>query len=84
MGDHIALDTDFDGDWNHLGFVCDTGSYGNYTYTDGGKTKIKYYHNFTVAQHTTNYYAWVSTDTNNWEKSDGSGRCAIVRRNAVA
>ena len=83
-GDHIAYDGERDGDWNHIGFVCDIGTYNYYSYNDNGVTRTKYYRDFTVAQHTTNYYAWTSSDTNNWEKLDGSASFAIVRRNAVA
>jgi hypothetical protein len=83
-GDFIALDYGRDGDWNHLGFVCDIGSYGTYYYTVNGVQHSKYYRNFTVAQHTGQYYAWTSSDTNGWEVADGTAKFAIVRRNAVA
>ena len=75
-GDFIALDTKNDGDWNHMGFVCETGKY----VTTDGVT----YRDFLVAQHTTNYYDWVSSDINHWETYEGRGKFAIVRRNGVA
>lgn len=79
-GDHIALDSERDGDWNHIGFVCDIGTYGTYYY-DG---TARYYRDFTVAQHTKNYYAWTSSATNGWENGSGTANYAIVRRNAAA
>lgn len=75
-GDFIALDVENDGDWNHMGFVCETGKY----VTTEGVT----YRDFLVAQHTNNYYDWVSSDINRWETHEGSGKFAIVRRNGVA
>lgn len=75
-GDFIAFDQNSDGDWNHVGFVTHVGSLGTYS--------GKYYKNFRVAQHSTNYLKWVSDSGNGWEDLDGSATFAIVRRNAVA
>lgn len=83
-GDHIALDKENDGDWDHMGFVCDIGSYGTYSYTVDGVQRSLYYRDFTVAQHTSNYFAWTSSSTNGWEVSNGNAKYAIVRRNSVA
>lgn len=84
-GDFIAFDGEKDGDWNHVGFVTAIGSYGNYSYIDDSNVlRAKYYRNFKVAQHSKDYHAWTSSDTNGWEKLGGSAKFAIVRRNAVA
>lgn len=72
-GDFIALDSDNDGDWDHMGFVCETGKY----VTTEGVT----YRDFLVAQHTNNYCDWVSSSVNHWETYV---HYAIVRRNEVA
>lgn len=73
-GDIIAYDTNGDGDYNHMGFITDSRSYsstyGNYTYYD-----------FKVAQHTRDYHAWASSDTNNWETLGDSGYIyAIIKK----
>ena len=84
-GDFIALDEKGDGDWNHLGFVTDVGQTGKYSYKYGGKTYQRTYRTFCVAQHTSNYHAWVHSDTNNWEWQDANGnkaKFAVVRRQA--
>ena len=52
-----------DGKWNHCAFVTDVGTRG--TYGD------QVYRDLKIAQHTTNYNAWVSSSTNNWEKNPG-------------
>lgn len=84
-GDFIAFDSEKDGDWNHLGFVTQIGSYGTYSYTDdSGVLRSKYYRDFKVAQHTRDYHEWTSSGSNNWEALDGTAKFAIVRRNAVA
>lgn len=72
-GDFIALDSDNDKDWDHMGFVCETGKY----VTTEGVT----YRDFLVAQHTNNYCDWVSSSVNHWETYV---HYAIVRRNEVA
>lgn len=59
-GDFISYDSDNDGRYNHVGFVVSTGS----------KTSAGYY-DITIAQHTSNYCAKVSSSVNNWEKSSG-------------
>ena len=80
-GDFIALDKENDGSWNHMGFVCDIGSYGTYTYTKSGVQYSLYYRNFRVAQHTDNYLAWANSEINKWDEYHGTGKYAIVRRN---
>lgn len=82
-GDFIAYNRGRDDDWDHVGFVTETGSFGTYQYTNSGVTYSKYYKNFRVAQHTTNYHEWVSSDKNGWEKLEDEGGVifAIVRRN---
>ncbi len=68
-GDFITLDFKTDGDWDHMGFVTKRdSSAGSYGYVD-----------YKVAQHTSDYHAWTSSDTNGWEKNSGA-TYAIVRR----
>jgi len=64
-GDFIAYDKSSDGDWDHIGFVTEIGD----TVTEDEKT----YTNYKVAQHTRNYHAWVSDDTNGWETLEDEG-----------
>ena len=60
-GDFIAFDRNSDGDWNHIGFVC----YKDATErTYNGKT----YYDYKVAQHSSNYYSYAST--NGWPSSE--------------
>lgn len=71
QGDFIAADWENDGDWDHIGFVTSTASYvGTCGYQD-----------YKVAQHTSNYLAWASSSTNNWDVQDGR-KYAVVRRGA--
>lgn len=69
-GDFIVADYENDGDWNHMGFV-----------TDKKSSKTNGYYDYKVAQHTSNYHAWTSSDTNGWENigTDG-GKYGRVRR----
>ena len=69
-GDFITIDFTSDGDWEHMAFVTkkDT-QVGSYGYID-----------YKVAQHTSDYYAWTSSDTNGWESYNNTGTYAIVRR----
>ncbi len=69
-GDFITIDFTSDGDWDHMGFVTKRdSSVGSYGYID-----------YKVAQHTSDYHAWTSSDTNGWEKHNNVGTYAIVRR----
>lgn len=65
-GSIIGYDKYSDGDWNHMAFVTDKDTYAS-TY-DG-----KYYYDYKVAQHTTNYHAWTSSSTNGWENLEDNG-----------
>lgn len=71
-GSFIAADFDNDGDWDHLGFV--TARVNKYNTSYG-------YHDYKVAQHTSNYHDWTSSSTNGWETvgPDG-GRYARIRQ----
>lgn len=61
--DFIAYDKASDGSWDHIAYVVADNNYvGNYGYYD-----------YRVAQHTTNYVAWTSSSTNNWEKIGWQG-----------
>lgn len=72
-GDFIAADFNNDGKWDHMGFVTEIGG--------GLCTPNGNYTNYRVAQHTTNYHEWVTSDKNGWETvgKDG-GKYARVRR----
>ncbi len=60
--DFIGFDEYSDGDWNHIGYVTlRDSSFGPYGYYD-----------YKVAQHTTDYHAWASTSTNNWDTLEAS------------
>ena len=61
-GDFIGYDESNDGDWNHIGFV-----------TDRNNSPLDGWYNYKVAQHTKNYNAWVSSDTNGWETLESKG-----------
>ena len=72
-GDFISYDKYNDGAWDHMGYVTDTSGVlkthtWEYNGEDGNYSGLVNYYNFRVAQHTTNYHAWASGDTNNWEK----------------
>lgn len=70
-GTIIGADFDNDGDWDHVAFVTASDNYiGSYGYYD-----------YKVAQHTTNYLAWTSSDKNGWENiGKNGGRYAIIRQ----
>ena len=61
-GDFIALDQANDGDWDHIGFVVNVKTY----MTNG-------YYDYKVAQHTSDYLAWASSSTNNWDNAGSQG-----------
>lgn len=72
--DIIAFDNASDGDWNHMGFVTDKKT----TVSSVGGKK---YYDYKVAQHTSNYNAWVSSTTNKWEDKEDEGHTyGIIRR----
>ncbi len=54
-GDFIAVDWTSDGKWDHMGFI-----------TQKGKWNGKYY-DFQIAQHSSDYIAWVSSEENSWD-----------------
>ncbi len=69
-GDFIAFDKNSDGDYDHIGFV-----------TGVATSKTGNYYPYKVAQHTSNYNEWTTSDTNNWEKLGAQGYTyARVRR----
>lgn len=71
-GDFIAGDWERDGKWNHIAFITQKDSYkANYN----GKV----YYDFKVAQHTTDYHLWASSNSNNWDSIEGS-EYAIIRK----
>ena len=61
--DFIAFDRANDGSWDHIGYVTADDNYiGSYGYYD-----------YKVAQHSTNYHAWASSSTNNWDTLESYG-----------
>lgn len=66
-GSYIGLDSNNDGNWNHVGFVMDKASY---------SSSLGYY-DYLVAQHTTNYKKWTSSSGNHWE--DYNKWCKLIR-----
>jgi hypothetical protein len=71
-GDIIAIDNDGVGNYHHLGCVSTIGTYGTYN----GMT----YRDFIIAQHSSNYYEWVSSPLNGWETHSPTAMYCIVRR----
>lgn len=68
--DFILEDMYDDGDWNHVGFVVQVDDY----LTNG-------YYDYFVAQHSGNYLAWTSSDTNGWENDEAEGdKYGIIRK----
>lgn len=67
-GDAIVLDYTNDGGWDHAGFVVEKAS----IITSG-------YYDCKIAQHITNYNAWISSGTNNWENYSGVGKYGRIR-----
>lgn len=62
-GSIISADFDSDGDWDHVGFVTDK----NLTVGSCG------YYDYRVAQHSSNYHDWASTDANGWDTIEADG-----------
>ena len=67
-GDAIVLDYTNDDGWDHAGFVVEKAS----IITSG-------YYDCKIAQHITNYNAWISSGTNNWENYSGVGKYGRIR-----
>lgn len=67
-GNFICFDSQGDGEWDHVGFVVAVAS--SYNSSLG-------YKNFRVAQHTSNYLAWVSEDSNNWDSFIDRANCEL-------
>ena len=68
-GSIVGADFAGDGEWDHTGFITATqNTVGEFGYFD-----------FKVAQHTSNYNAWASSDTNNWDNigNDGGWYCRV-------
>lgn len=68
-GDFICIDFYNDLDWDHVGFVVEVDDY----LTNG-------YYDYRVAQHSDNYLAWTSSDTNGWEQVAGYSTYGIIRK----
>lgn len=73
-GDFIAADWSSDGNWDHSGFVTEKD---NYASSWNGSPA---YYDYKVAQHTSDYHAWTSSSTNNWENTSDGRTYARVRR----
>lgn len=67
-GNFICFDSTGDGEWDHVGFVTAVGN--AYSSSLG-------YKNFKVAQHTSNYNAWVNSDDNHWDAFIGNVNCEL-------
>jgi len=77
QGDFIGLDFANDGNWNHVGYVTETGSLQSYE-SELGQYCIPYY-DVKIAQHTSNYHDWTSSSKNSWETYAEKGRYGIIR-----
>lgn len=78
-GDFIAGDWSSDGDWDHTAFVVKKLSTVK-QYKNLGDGISRNYYDYTVAQHTNDYFAWTSTEFNEWETvGDDGGTYARVR-----
>ena len=75
-GNIIGMDTDKDGDFDHLGFVTKTD---NYEAQYGNKT----FYDYKVAQHSRDYYAWASWKINSWADVEGKVRYCIIGYHGV-
>ncbi len=71
-GDFIALDYESDGRIDHMGYVMQTSVIED-TY-EGHK-----YRRYKVAQHTSDYIEWTTSDKNGWKKYNLKGTYYIVR-----
>ena len=78
VGDFILIDESRDGAWDHLGFVTSI-SPSSSTYIDENGVSRTYY-NFKVAQHSSNYHAFVNSSTNNWEQKNTTRIYGILKR----
>ena len=86
-GDYISVDMGDDGKWDHCGFVTDwnnTEKTYNYTFPNSSSTITMKYHDFKIAQHTSDTHDWVSSSRINWEaagpEAASRGRYALVKR----
>lgn len=78
VGDFILIDESRDDAWDHLGFVTSI-SPSSSTYIDENGVSRTYY-NFKVAQHSSNYHAFVNSSTNNWEQKNNTRTYGILKR----
>ena len=86
-GDYISVDMGDDGKWDHCGFVTDwnnTEKTYNYTFPNSSSTITMKYHDFKIAQHTSDTHDWVSSSRINWAaagpEAASRGRYALVKR----
>lgn len=70
-GSFISYDKKADGDWNHMGFVTNTTK-------NKKKTNGVTYYDFRVAQHSGDYWSYVSYKDNGWSKQKKGTVFAIV------
>lgn len=90
-GDYISIDMGDDGKWDHCGFVTQWENVERtYTYKfpiSSSSITMKY-HDFKIAQHTSNVHDWVSSERINWEgagpEAANRGRYALIRRSYFA
>lgn len=86
-GDYISIDFGNDGKWDHCGFIVAWDNYeGTYTYKFPNSTSsiILKYHDFKIAQHSSNQLDWVSSNNINWEaagpEAGSRGKYGLIRR----
>ena len=73
VGDFITYDDEYDGEWDHMGFVTAQASA---EANHNGNT----YRDYKVAQHTLEYNSWTSEDRNGWENVKKPGKTARYGR----
>lgn len=73
VGDFITYDDEYDGEWDHMGFVTAQASA---EANHNGNT----YRDYKVAQHTLEYNSWTSEDRSGWENVKKPGKTARYGR----
>ena len=66
LGEYLTADWSKNGSWIHNAFVTQVDNYYAIYSNDAGS--IYHYKDFKVVQRTNDYYAWVSSNVNGWDK----------------
>ena len=69
-GDIVAFDKNKDGLWDHLGYVTERGT--PMTASAQTDTMSVKFRDIRIAQHSSNYENWISSDENGWENGFGT------------